>query len=442
MRATVQGFQGAANWTQCFRSRHYCDVPFRYARFVIATFYQTGASLPDTDLPNSYTFQVGLEYPFTLAFSGIANRLAVTFGSANSATYVSGTGPEGYMLSDVVDFGSTVPAGTFFGLWTTVENVAGVSSPAGTLPYQFNASNNYQSGWQRYQGATSSTTTSLVGANTALTASSISAVGNGVGGYSLGFTPVMMLIKCPSETRSIFSVGDCLGFGNNEGNTGSLTYGDCQGSALTNVGFMERYVHEVLNHPMVNFCRGSDKFGYYSATNWKYRLALLALANPTHIFNQYGHNDIAGGASLGTVLASAQAMYAGMKAAVPGVPIIQMCQTPASTSTDTFATTANQTAQTPGWGSSSSVRGQFDDTYIRTNGSALGNGGYVDPNVALEYLYSENTPSSESSIWIANGTASAYTGDGVHPNSYGHYLAAQGMLAYRNGSSVADPFAS
>lgn len=440
MRQTVQGFVGGANWSSCYRSRHYSTVPFRYARFVMPTFYQTGGQpIADIDFPTSYNFQLGIEYPFVNAFSGIPTRITATFGGANSASYVSGVGPFGYILSDVVDFGSIVPAGVFFGMWTTVENAAGAGSAANSLPYQANTSNNYQAGWQRYTGAAGASS-SLISAGTALTASSITGVGSAQNGAAANaFSPCMMLIQCDAHYRSIFTVGDCIAYGNSEGQAGSLTYGDVMGSALGNAGFLARYVFEQLNYNMVNFGRGGDSFGYYSALNWQYRLKMLTLANPTHIICQYGHNDLSGGATVATVLANAQACFAGMRAAAPGVPIIQVTQSPSSTSTDNWTTTANQTASTF-FGNSASRRGTFNDTYIRTNGSALGNDGFLDINPSLEFGYIEGNAGSETSLWNVTGAANGLCQDGVHPNSNGHLQAATGMIASRNGSIVTDPF--
>jgi hypothetical protein len=41
-----------------------------------------------------------------------------------------------------------------------------------------------------------------------------------------------------------------------------------------------------------------------------------------------------------------------------------------------------------------------------------------------------------------NPNGNVVTPDGVHPNSYGHYIASIGMVAYRNGVAVTDPFAT
>jgi lysophospholipase L1-like esterase len=444
-RANGQGMRWQVNLTggsdgaQYTRSRHYSNVPFRYARFVLPTAYTTnGPPVADADLPNPLTYQLGVEYPFNAAFSGIPNRPAATFGGANTASYAGpGTNPSGYIVSDVVDFGSTVPPGTYFGLHTVAQNTGALTTAS--LPWQAVASDNYASGYERYTGYVA-TQTDLIAANTALTASSVTPVASTQGGAQTIFTPSAMLILVDAHYRCIVGPGDSITYGVNEGDLGSGNYGDSMGSKLGNAGIAARWVNETLGYNYVNMGRGSDAFSYYSAANWRYRLQFMTLANPTHIACGYGHNDIGASIALATLLTDAQACHAGMRTACPGVPILQMALTLNTTSTDSFATTANQTP-TGGFGGSASLRGQFNDTYVRANGSALGNAGFFDPNTTIEYGYAEGVPSSETGLFNATGAANGWTQDGTHLNSYGYAQVALGMICGRNGVQVTDPFA-
>jgi lysophospholipase L1-like esterase len=441
MRQTVSGFSGGSAWSQCTRTRHYSNVPFRYARFVIATFHNIGKPIADADLPASFNFQIGVEYPFNAAFAGIAPRAAVAFNGRNTASYVGGVGPFGYILSDIFDFGTTIPAGAFFGLWTTIENAAGAGAGHGAIPGQATLSNNYQPGWQRYTGSVSAIS-SLLSAATALSATSITPTTSAQGGGGWGLSPCMMLIQCPASYPSIFGIGDSIMYGVGEGDPGSGPHGDSLGSALGNAGFAARWIYEVLGYNFVNLGRGSDAFGKFTAETAKYRLKLLALANPTHILSQNSHNDISGPTKLPVIVASAQAAYAAMRAAAPGVPIVQACCTPNSSSSDNWASTANQTATAFRWGDSSSIRGMFNNSYVRAAHSPLGNDGFIDPNAAMEYGYQEGAPASETSLWNVTGQPDGWTRDGTHPNSFGHMSAAAAMVAYRGGIERVDPFAS
>ena len=453
MRQTVQALGNAA-YSWCSRTRHYTNTAFRYARFVLPTFYQTGTGLSlaapivDTLLPFNYYFQIGVEYPFNSSYTGIPARIAVTFSGLETASYTQ-TGP-GYVLSDLVDFGSVVPANTFFGLWTTIENQVG---PSGTnsIPNQLGGGENILT--NRYQGFVSSTTTSLIGNTTALTASSCTEYDSGV--TNLGqavYTPCMMLIQVPTNStqKFIFGIGDSIMYGGGEGtciNPGasptcgtSYEQGDQFGSALSNAGWEARWIYEYLGNEFVNLGRGGDMFAFASSTNWQYRLALLSLANPTCIFSENGFNDLGLYGNATTLLSYAQAAYALMLAHAD-VPIIQVPAGPDASSTDDYETTGNQTGRTAAFGGSASARGIWNDTYVRTNGSALGNVGFADYSTVLEYNYVEGNPSTETSLWNVNGQPYWLTADGGHPNSNGAAtVAATGPACKRGGSSTGNPF--
>ncbi len=439
MRATIQAFTGGLNWSNCTRSRHYSNTSFRYAKLVIPTFYQTGANHIDTLFTTSFIFQVGVEYPFNNSFTGIPDRIVVRFSGANTAHYTAGTGP-GYIVSDLIDFGSNVTAGSFFGLWTTIENAAGTHSTPNSIPIQTAGENNYQAGWQRYQGYTLAAS-SLIAAGTALTASSCASYSASNTGQPV-YTPIMALIQVPANSakRFIFGIGDSIMYGVGESASGSGAYGDIMGSALGNAGWCARWIYEVLGHDFVNLGRGGDHFAYYSATNWQYRLALLGLANPTHIFSENGVNDVAAGEAPSAILAYAQRAYSGMIAEA-NVPVIQTTATISTISGDAWRTIANQTVVNSFFGNSYTHRGVWNDTHVRPYGSTLRAAGVVDPNPAIEYRYTKPEPSLETSLWNVSGAAHYLTGDGGHPNSYGHYtIANTGPACSYHGQPVTDPF--
>jgi len=391
-----------------------------------------------------------------------------------------------------------LPAGTFFGLWTTQENALGPSSPANSLPYQANGCENYgPAGFKRFQGGSASDTVSLVDTHAAFNQSFVHPYGSlQEGATGSVFTPCMMLVLSDPGTPTIFSIGDSICYGIGEGGNGSGSYGDSMGSALGNAGYVARWVYEVLHYDNVNMGRGSDGYKYLNnSANWIYRQNLLKLANPTHIVMQNSHNDFASGASTATVFDNAQKTYATVKEILPNVPILQACCTPdtlsvskplwapntkyaagavvvtvtASKATPYYCKTAGVSAhsgngptgtgsaiedgscvweyylggstavQRPSsseWGGSSSPRGTFNDRYVRATGSLLGNAGYIDPNPALEFEYQEGMPTTETSIYKATGAPCGYSMDGTHPNSYGHYLAARNMVAYLKGSPL------
>jgi hypothetical protein len=420
---------GGGAWSSCLRSRNYSPIQFRYFRVVLPTFWCTGSTIIDTNLPYNCNFQVGFEYPFNNSFTGIATRQTVTFSSANSASYTTSSGPFGYIMSDIMDAGSFIPSNTFFGIWTTVENV-GTNND---FPATVILSDDYQAGWERYTGIVNASS-SLITSGQALTASSITQASTSQAGGQTAYCPAFLLIEHEPNYKSVLLIGDCIGAGIDEGQAGSGVYGDTLGSALGNVGYPMRYVIERLGYNGVNFSKASDGFHNYSATNWKYRLPLFALANPTHFLCQFGNNDV--NLTPATVQTDAQALFAGLRATVPGRPIIQCTIGPRTTSTDNFATLVNQTVSA-NFGNSSSNRGQINAA-IRS--LAWGHNGFIDHNPVVENGYSEGVTASETSVWVVNGSANYMPVDGEHANSYAYQQGAANLYASRNGSTTSDPF--
>lgn len=420
---------GGASIAQTSRVPVYSNSRFRYFRVCLPTFMALGSNpIVDTDFPNNFQFQVGIEYPYTASLTGIPARLAVTFGGSNVGSFDTVAGPFGWLVSDVIDIGSIVPAGTRIGIWTTIESavVATNQLPVNTLASNFVAG--------RFSGMVNSAT-SLIATNNALSATSIltaSLLQTGVTVYTPGF----LLIQDLDGGKSIISIGDSITYGIGEGAAGSGANGDCQGDANCNSGLVARYVVETLGHNHVNFGRSTDGFKFLAtSSNWKYRQAGLTLANPTHVLSANGQNDL--NQTNAATITNANTTYSLIHAAVPGIPVIQFCIKPNSTSTDAFATVANQTAGT-GSGNSTTNRGKFNNLSVRN--LAMGNAGFIDANPILENGYVEGNTATETSLWIATGTADGYTADGIHPNSIGAPLAAANMYASLAGVQVSDPF--
>ena len=215
MSLAVQGFAGGSDWSNTTRSRHYSNAGFCRFRAVLPTFYPAGSNpITDTNFATNYNFQIGFEYPYTNAITGISPRIPVTFNGATSTSYTTTSGPFGYIESDVITLPTCVPAGAFFGLWTTIEVASG--SGTNVIPYDYNASNYLQ----RYVGSTGSSS-SLIAAGTALVASSIGAYGTSQTGYSGGyFTPAMLMIDSTSTVPTVAVIGNSSAYGSGEGDLG------------------------------------------------------------------------------------------------------------------------------------------------------------------------------------------------------------------------------
>lgn len=116
----------------------------------------------------------------------------------------------------------------------------------------------------------------------------------------------------------------------------------------------------------------------------------------------YGNNDLTGSPSLATMQTRLSAIW--QIFVDRGCVVYQGTLTPRTTSTDTWATTANQTPEA-NYGASS-TRTQLND-WIRTIPSPLT--GYIEVADAVE-------SARNSGLWKAPD----YTADGVHPRDTGH----------------------
>jgi lysophospholipase L1-like esterase len=126
---------------------------------------------------------------------------------------------------------------------------------------------------------------------------------------------------------------------------------------------------------------------------------------------QMGTNDIA---SNGRTLAQLQADISTWATMMRnrGVSGLWLCTLlPRTTSTDSWATAANQTPL-----ASESVRVAYNNWVRNTAVSALGLNGYIEVADTLE-------TSRDSGLWKVNGSAQYATPDGIHPNSAGAILA-------------------
>lgn len=110
------------------------------------------------------------------------------------------------------------------------------------------------------------------------------------------------------------------------------------------------------------------------------------------------------------------------KLAAEGLPIVRTKLVPRTTSTDSWATAANQTPSNAAWLSGGGARALND--WIDTQSARF---------VAIVSQSDVRTSATQSSDdyykWLTDGTASKYTSDGVHPNINGYKALA---AAYRS----------
>ena len=210
--------------------------------------------------------------------------------------------------------------------------------------------------------------------------------------YALVGTP-------PKNVPSVVIAGDSLDAGSN----------DSAGDGNGNYGPVQRGLWTAgaggLPMPSLNVACPGEKVSQAVAGSHVGRFAVMRFAS--HVISNYGTNDILAANSFATVSANLTAFWA--VARFYGVKIYQLKIIPRTTSTDGWATPANQGYQTgfaPG-----GVRDQVN-TFITQSLAAGLIDGVVDLTPAVE------DPANHGK-WLTNGTADWLTNDGTHYTSSG-----------------------
>lgn len=225
-----------------------------------------------------------------------------------------------------------------------------------------------------------------------------------------GFGPsVYASFAGPQKTVGV--IGDSVAYAG-----GADTWDPTTGSR-----FYERAMRNVL--PIINLARGSDSFVRYLQMNQGRRLMLIGLIDS--LICGYGRNDISAGASLATMQTRAQTTWADYQNA--GIAVRQATITPQTTSTDGWATTANQTVADP---AAESVRVAFN-AWIRANWASLGLSGYLDNAWAID--------PSDTGLWSADGTTG--TGAAAFCTLTGGVVTAASVAVYQqNGKGTGNSY--
>lgn len=182
-----------------------------------------------------------------------------------------------------------------------------------------------------------------------------------------------------------------------------LMYGDSRirgsgdgGDVTGDLGSVARSLGGVMNYMNAGVPASWASRLVASHTN---QAKLLSYA--THLILGHGINDIvAGGSSAATLLSDMEAIHD----LAPTLPCYLCTIQPVSSSTDNWATTANQTTS-----ASDSVR-LAANTLIRSVPAWAA--GYFDISAPVEVTGSK---------WPVDGTAGKFTADGLHASQYGYY---------------------
>lgn len=226
--------------------------------------------------------------------------------------------------------------------------------------------------------------------------------GGSVDTRSNGFNPIVLGLTSLDQP-SIIAIGDSIGESVN----------DQSASGAFGRGFIQRSMRTAASTnpvPCLNFCRSSVSSTAFSGTSrWEAFIPYTRFA-----IDELGTNDVgaSGTGVFATIQTNLLANYAKLRDA--GIEkIVRTELMPRTTSTDSFATTTNQTINN-GWGAgqlAAQLNGWFALKVADTTLDAL-------------VLMANVRDSVDPFKWAVNGTASFMTTDGTHPSSNGHEQAA------------------
>ena len=246
----------------------------------------------------------------------------------------------------------------------------------------------------------------------------INTTGSAYTNANIGIMPAAIIGRPTQPYPAVMILGDSIANGS----------GDLTGDSAGNIGFIQRGLKNVPIYggtyqlPWYNASRGALYLSDLSFAGRYRRFAYMPYC--THAVIEAATNDIAGGNTLAQVQAAAQTIWAICRQA--GLHITHVKTMPRTTSTDSWATAANQT---PVSGFAvGGVRDQFN-AWLDTQLAAGTIDALIDPNPVVE-------DQANPGKWVTNGTANYPTTDGIHPATALHVLAAARVRTWASGLTV------
>jgi hypothetical protein len=375
------GYNPSGPWQSMSRVRHIAMDSITSLQVVWGNF-AAPASTSVADVAagtlGQNTWTASIEYP-------VGTIIPVTFGGANSGSVAGG----GLLVSDPVAV--TLPRGTPFyvrcfynSTWGNL-NVANPTlcgvAPAAAGEWCVNAASGVVDNTK--------TTVNLTSTSTGL---------NGQPNAIIGQT----------KRPTFYLAGDSrMGWGSSidptpnwYGNTGDVPRAIGKQWGIFNAAKSGESYSQIIasGSPVAGFARYRIQFAQYCS----------------HIISGYGINDIVlFSQSAATVLANATAL-----ANYFGKPFFHETLSPRSSSTDSWATLANQTTDP-----TNAVRVAFNDA-MRL--------GYGPPFSGYLEIADLTESARDSGLWKVTGSAFGYTPDGLHCNAFGN----QSLIEFANNFSV------
>lgn len=361
------------------------DISLLYGNF----YFFTGTSTNEINGPSTITVDAAIEYS-----SAYYPQL---FNGASTKAIASS---DGVLLGDAIS-GLSIPAGTSVYIRNSARVSAGQQIPIGRQ-------RNTPTGEDSRLSSNASSQTYGTGALSA----GVSA--------AYGYAPLALIGRPTTPKVSIVLFGDSIA---------DATAYDAVDANGNRGSFAKAFY--AADIPFVKATRGSMRiYGFHPARSPK---LWTVVPYCSHVVIQPGTNDLAQAASGDYTLAAIQANYQAMwaQARVLGKKVIQCTILPRTTSTDSFATPANQTTV------SRFGVGQDRDTLNAWFNAQLA-AGNIDAVWDLNSVYEDPANLGK---WKTNGTAFYATSDGTHPstNAGGFNASVSTLQSLASALSVSDP---
>ena len=242
---------------------------------------------------------------------------------------------------------------------------------------------------------------------------------------SYGLWPLALIGRTSSKATAILS--DSVGEG--VGDASDIT---------DHVGMLARFIGPAC--PYINLSQSGDRLELLLQSPSR-RLALLTYARNAVL--GMGVNDIGAGRSLEQIKADMIELWSKARDHISaGGRLFQTTITPSTTSTDSFATLANQAPANNFSTAGNGTREQLND-WLRDGAplqgaaaaeigtaEALRAGDGTHPLHAILDMADAVESARNSGKWRVDGTAFKWTIDGIHPSNYAHVQAATAAAPY------------
>lgn len=207
-------------------------------------------------------------------------------------------------------------------------------------------------------------------------------------------------------------LGDLVGATNQNtvaiiGSSSAYGQGDTAEAPTWDLGYLSRIVGNEVGS--IKLTRGSQTVAQWVSDNNR-RLAVLDAVRPTHAIFQLGTNDITAGTAVATIKANLLSAWTDLTNR--GIKVWGTTFTPVTTSSDSWATVANQTLNA--WNAN---RIAVND-WLRTIPSPL---------VGVYEIADMVETTRNSGLWKITGSANGFTADGQHLSPFGHRTVAAGF---------------